>query len=80
VAQPASTAPPQVSDAEPPLDPEAIERAYRRHRARRAAKAKRHREKRWASIRFWIVLVLMVAVLVVLAMRTLGEIQRVFGL
>ena len=65
---------------EPPLDPEAVERAYRIHRARRAAKAKRHREKRWAGVRFWVVLALAAAVAAVLAARTLGEIERVFGL
>ena len=71
------TAPPEE---EPPLDPEAVERAYRFHRARRAAKAKRYREKRWAGVRFWVVLALAVAVAAMLAARTLGEIERVFGI
>jgi hypothetical protein len=81
VAHPA----PSISDSpraddEPPLDPDAISRSYRFHRARRAAKAKRHREKRWAGVRFWFVLALVVLVAAVLAARTLGEIERVFGL
>jgi hypothetical protein len=81
VAQPAQTsASPPVRDDDPPLDPDAISRNYRRHRARRAAKAKRHREKRWAGVRFWLVLALVVVVAGVLAARTLGEIERVFGL
>jgi anti-sigma-K factor RskA len=81
VAYPArTTAPPQAPHEEPPLDPEAVERAYRIHRARRAAKARRHYEKRWASFRFWFVLALVLAVAAVLAARTLGEIERVFGL
>jgi len=64
----------------PPLDPEAVSRAYRFHRARRRAREQRHRERRWAGLRFWIVLVLALAAAVFLATRTLGEIERVFGL
>jgi anti-sigma-K factor RskA len=70
----------RVVEDEPPLDPEAISRSYRHHRARRAARAKRHREKRWAGVRFWLVLVLVVVVTAVIAARTLGEIERVFGI
>jgi len=81
VAHPApSTSEPPACEDEPPLDPDAISRSYRRHRARRAAKARWHREKRWAGIRFWLVVAVVVAVAVVLAARTLGEIERVFGL
>ena len=65
---------------EPPHDPQAGERADRLQRARRGAKAQRHREKRWAGVRFWVVLALAVAIAAVLAARTLGEIERVFGL
>ncbi|HUG65591.1 MAG TPA: hypothetical protein VMK83_10270 [Gaiellaceae bacterium] len=81
MAQPApTTQQPRIREDEPPLDPEAVSRSYRQHRARRAAKAKWHREKRWAGVRFWLVLALVVAVTGVLAARTLGEIERVFGL
>ena len=81
MAQPAQTTPtPHLRDDDPPLDPDAVSRNYRLHRARRAAKQKRHREKRWAGVRFWFVLALVVVVVVVLAARTLGEIERVFGL
>jgi anti-sigma-K factor RskA len=67
-------------DESPPLDPGAVERAYRFHRARRAARARRHRERRWAGLRFWLVLALVLAAAALLAARTLGEIERVFGL
>ena len=81
MAQPAHTTPPPAAlEEEPPLDPDAVSRAYRHHRARRAAKKKRHRAKRWAGVRFWLVLALVVVVTGVLAARTLGEIERVFGL
>ncbi len=65
---------------EPPLDPEAVERNYRLHRARRAARKRWHREKRWAGVRFWLVLALAVVGAVLLGARTLGEIERIFGL
>jgi anti-sigma-K factor RskA len=68
------------ADSDPPLDPGAVERAYLFHRARRAARAKRHRERRWANVRFWALLAVAVAVAAVLAARTLGEIERLFGL
>jgi anti-sigma-K factor RskA len=81
VAQPAHTIGPSAASPEdPPVDPAAVEHAYRLHRARRAARAKRHREKRWANVRFWVFLAVAVAVAVLLAARTLGEIERVFGL
>jgi anti-sigma-K factor RskA len=69
-----------AEDEAPPLDPEAVERAYRLHRARRAARERWHREKRWAGLRFWFVLAIVLAAAAVLAARTLGEIERVFGL
>jgi anti-sigma-K factor RskA len=64
----------------PPLDPHAVERAYRLHRARRAARDRWHREKRWAGLRFWLVLILVLATAVLLAAWTLDEIERLFGL
>ena len=77
MAEPAPTTAPEEA---PPLDPGAVERAYRLHRARRAARERWHRERRLAGFRFWFVLVLVVAAAVLVATRTLGEIERVFGL
>jgi anti-sigma-K factor RskA len=71
---------PAAREETPPLDPDAVSRAYRLHRARRRAREQHHRELRWASLRFWIVLALALAAAVFLATRTLGEIERVFGL
>ena len=76
---PTSLAPSEEEDA-PPLDPDAVSRAYRLHRARRAARDRRRREERWASVRFWLVFVVVVGVTAFLALRTLGEIERLFGL
>ncbi|MFO7571041.1 MAG: hypothetical protein R6W48_00375 [Gaiellaceae bacterium] len=74
------TAPAVDRDDAPPLDPEAVSHAYRLHRAKRVARARRQREKRWAGVRFWLVLLLATAAAVFLALRTMGEIERVFGL
>ena len=67
-------------DDAPPLDPDAVSDAYRFHRARRAARARRQRERLWAGVRFWLVLLLVIAATAFLALRTMGEIERVFGL
>jgi hypothetical protein len=64
----------------PPLDPEAVARAYRLHRARREARKRLHLERRGASLRFWFVFALVLAATALLAARTLGEIERIFGL
>jgi hypothetical protein len=72
--------PTTASEESPPIDPGAVERAYRFHRARRAARARRHQENRLASIRFWLILALAVLVAALLTARTMGEIERVFGL
>ena len=81
MAQPAPTSDePLLLEEEPPLDPEAVSRAYRLHRARRAARERLDRERRWAGLRFWIVFALVLAVAAFLAARTRGEIERIFGL
>jgi hypothetical protein len=79
VSQPAA---PVSADAgeEELLDPEAVSRAYRFHRARRRARQRHYRERRWAGLRFWVVVLLALAGAVFLASQTLGEIERVFGL
>ena len=71
---------PTTSEEAPPLDPEAVERAYHFHRAKRAARARRHQESRLAGVRFWLILALVVLVAALLAARTMGEVERVFGL
>lgn len=64
----------------PPLDPNAIEQAYRIHRARRRARLEHIRERKRAGRRYWIVLAIVLVVAGILAVRTLDEVQRLFGL
>jgi len=66
-------------ESTPPLDPVAVERAYRVHRARRRARVERRREKRRAGRRFWVVLLLLVAAGVALFVLIVNEVQRLFG-
>ena len=66
---------------EPPrVDPDAIRRSYRTHRARRAARVAHRRRTRMAGARFWVVLLLLLVAFVALATTTWREIGRLFGL
>jgi len=70
---------PPASD-EPPLDPDAVERAYWHHRARRYARIERRRETRRAGARFWLVMLLLLAVSVALAVFIVQQVQHLFGI
>ena len=64
----------------PLVDPEAIDRAYHYHRARRNAKLRRQREKARARLRFVITFAVLVGLAVFLMLTIWHEVQRVFGL
>jgi hypothetical protein len=67
-------------DDAPPIDPEAVPRAYRRARARRRARVKHRRATKWASFRFWVVLLALFVASVFLVLTLLREVERLFGL
>jgi len=67
-------------EAPPPYDPVAIDRAYLQERARRRARIERERAQRRASLRFWFVLLALLAVSVLLSLTVWREIERLFGL
>jgi hypothetical protein len=77
MAQPARR---QEHPEAPPVDPYAIQRAYRRERARRRARIDRRREQRLAGLRFVAVLAALFALSVFLTLTVWQEIQRLFGL
>jgi glycerophosphoryl diester phosphodiesterase len=55
----------EAADAEddaPPLDPEAIDRAYWHHRARRRARVEHRRATKRAGARFWLVVLILLGV------------------
>ena len=58
----------------------AVDRAYLQERARRRARIERSRARRRAGLRFWIVLLGLVAVSVLLTLTIWREVERLFGL
>lgn len=70
----------RAGDDVPVFDPVAVDRAYLQERARRRARIERSREQRRAAIRFWLVLLVLLAVSVLLTLTTWREVQRLFGL
>jgi hypothetical protein len=64
----------------PPLDPTAVDRAYRFYRAQRHARLERRRETRVAHARFWAFMGLLLLACLVLAVTVWDEISKLFGL
>ena len=64
----------------PPIDPDAVRREYHRQRARRKARTERRKRAKRAGARFWVVLVVLVALAVVLVLSTWRQIGELFGL
>jgi hypothetical protein len=69
-----------VDGGEPSLDPAAIERAYRRERARRRARYARDDAARSSNARYWVVLAVLMVLTVVFALTALHEVQTTFGI
>jgi hypothetical protein len=65
---------------DPPVDPAAIEHAYRLHRARRRARLERTRERGRARFRFAAATFVLVALAVAVILVLWHEVQHVFGL
>jgi hypothetical protein len=63
-----------------PVDPSTIELRYRYHRARRQALVRRTQERRLARYRFYIALLVLLAIAVAFVVGSWHEIQRLFGL
>ena len=73
--------PATVSGEDAPLtDPYAVDRAVVLHRARRRARIERRRARRLANLRFWLVVIVLLASSVFVSLTVWREIQRLFGL
>jgi hypothetical protein len=64
----------------PPIDPSAVDRAYRFHRARRRAREERVRERSLARFRFWAVLLALVVLAAYFSLVVWRQIEQLFGL
>lgn len=69
-----------VDADEPSLDPAAIERAYRRERARRRARYKRDNAARSSNARFWVVVAVLMFLTVLFALTAWHQVQTTFGI
>ena len=76
--QPARSTPP-LDDDQPSLDPLAIERNYRRERARRRARVERRSEARRSDVRFWVTMLALTFLAAFLILAAWREIQTLFG-
>ena len=66
-------------DDVPSLDPLAIERNYRRERARRRARVERRSAARRSDVRFWVSLLALAFLAAFLILAAWHEIQTLFG-
>jgi type VI protein secretion system component VasF len=76
MAEPARRLP---TDA-PIYDSGTVQREYRRQRAKRQARARRTRERRAANIRFWLIVIGLLALSVYLSIAMWHQVQKLFGL
>jgi hypothetical protein len=68
-----------LEDDPPSLDPLAIERNYRRERARRRARVERQSAARRSDIRFWITLFVLAFLAAFVILTAWREVQNLFG-
>ena len=71
--------PARLEDDPPSLDPLAIERNYRRERARRRARVERQSAARRSDIRFWITLFVLAFLAAFVILTAWREVQNLFG-
>ncbi|HZP74086.1 MAG TPA: hypothetical protein VFA97_11990 [Gaiellaceae bacterium] len=78
MAEPARRTPTLPSDS-PSLDPLAIERNYRRERARRRARSERTSAARRSDVRFWVTLLVLSFLTAFIILAAWHEVQTLFG-
>ena len=71
--------PVRLEDDTPSLDPLAIERNYRRERARRRARVERRSAARRSDVRFWVTLLVLAFISAFVILAAWHELQTLFG-
>jgi hypothetical protein len=71
--------PAQIEEESPSLDPLAIERNYRRERARRRAKVERRSAVKRSNVRFWVTLLVLAFLTAFAILAAWHEVQTLFG-
>jgi hypothetical protein len=66
-------------DDAPSLDPSAIERNYRRERARRRARSERRTEAQRSNLRFWTAVLVLAFVAAFVILAAWHELNTLFG-
>jgi hypothetical protein len=78
MAQPAPRSRPARETS--PIDPHAVQRAYRLERAKRRHRIERQRARRLAGLRFGLVVVTLLVLSIVFVFAVWQQVQRLFGL
>jgi hypothetical protein len=71
--------PAQAPEDSPSLDPLAIERNYRRERARRRAKVERRSAVKRSNVRFWVTFLILAFLTAFAILAAWHEVQTLFG-
>jgi hypothetical protein len=71
--------PAPLQEDSPSLDPLAIERNYRRERARRRAKVERRSAVKRSNVRFWVTFLVLVFLTAFAILAAWHEVQTLFG-
>ena len=64
----------------PPVDPQAVDRAYRFYRASGTPRSNIGGRRRMAHVRFWAFLGILLLACAVVAVTVWGEVARIFGI
>jgi hypothetical protein len=71
--------PAPLQEDSPSLDPLAIERNYRRERARRRAKVERRSAVKRSNVRFWVTFLVLAFLTAFVILAAWHEVQTLFG-